>query len=182
MRNAISWRKGRGADPRNQALAAALCGALALTGCGGTDPRTTFSRAIGPSTEGRDAPPGLEPSTPYPAIGSVPARPTRPDAALRLALTEELARQRAVSRVEVPAAATVRAPAGPVEGLPGPPERPRLGPTVVTGPPQQNAPTLPQAVAPIPRGSAPAAPPPDMLAPGPPALPGSELLAPPRLP
>ncbi|MBR0653635.1 hypothetical protein [Plastoroseomonas arctica] len=153
---------------------------LALAGCGGTDPRTTIARAFGPSTEGRDAPPGLEEGTPYPAIGSVPARPTRPDAALRLALTERLARERAVSRIEVPVAASAREPVGAGGGLPGPPERPRLGPSVVAGPPVPNAPALPTA--PTPRGAAPEAPPADMLAPGAPALPGSDLLAPPRLP
>lgn len=176
----MSGRKGRGALPRNQAVVAALCAVLALAACGGADPRVTFDRAMGPATEGRDPPPGLDEGTPYPALGSVPARPSRPDAAMRLALSEELARQRAVSRIEVPVAATSRGPAGAGGGLPGPPGPPRLGPTVAVGPAAANAPALPQS--PAPADSAPAAPSADLLAPGPPALPGSNLLAPPRLP
>ncbi|MES2710918.1 MAG: hypothetical protein V4653_05010 [Pseudomonadota bacterium] len=162
---------------------------MTLAGCGGTDPRTTITRVFGPSTEGREPPPGLEAGTPYPAIGSVPARPARTDAALRLALTEELARQRAVSRIEVPAAAAARLPVGarPVAGLPGPPERPRLGPSAVVGLPAPDAPVLPRSapqtpVPEAPRTLAPAPPSADLLAPGAPALPGSDLLAPPRLP
>ncbi len=180
MHNAMSEGKGRGALPRNQAVAVALCAVLTLAACGGADPRVTFDRAIGPATEGRDPPPGLAEGTPYPSLGIVPARPSRPDAALRLALTEELTRQRAVSRIEVPVAATSRGPAGAGGGLPGPPERPRLGPTVMVGPPAANAPALPQS--PAPRDSAPAPPSADLLAPGPPGLPGSNLFAPSRLP
>ena len=180
MRHTMSGHQGRGALPRNQAVAAVLCAVLTLAGCGGSDPRVTFTRAIGPATEGRDPPPGLEEGTPYPALGTVPARPSRSDAAMRLALTEDLARQRAVSRIEVPVAATSRGPAGAGGGLPGPPERPRLGPTAVVGPAAASAPALPQSAAP--RDSAPAPPSADLLAPGPPALPGSNLLAPPRLP
>lgn len=160
-----------------------------LAGCGGSDPRQTIARAFGPSTEGRDAPPGLEEGSAYPAIGSVPARPSRPDAALRLALSEELARQRAVSRIEIPVAAAAREPVGRGGGLPGPPERPRLGPSVMVGLPASDAPAFPQPAA-TPRGAAPdasralppALPSSDLLAPGAPPLPGSDLLAPPRLP
>lgn len=169
---------------------------LALTACEGTGPIATLGRVFGPATEGRERPPGLDGGT-YPALGTVPPRPDRPDPAVRHALTDRLAREREVSRDELPAGAMSQGGFGrPATGLPGPPAPARVGPMVAVPPAPvmtlPSAPTAPAAVpvpAPAqpvppapPRTSAPATPPSPAQPPlglgGPPPLPSPDLLAP----
>lgn len=170
---------------------------LALTACEGTGPVATLGRIFGPATEGRERPPGLDGEGVYPALGTVPPRPDRPDPAVRHALTDRLAREREVSRDELPAGAMSQGGFGrPAPGLPGPPSPARVGPMVAVPPAPvmtlPSAPTAPAAVpvpAPAqpvpqapPRTSAPVAPPPAAQPPlglgGPPPLPSPDLLAP----
>jgi hypothetical protein len=182
------------ADQGRGLTAPALGGLLLLLGaCGPTGPFASIERAFGPATEGRERPPGLDGAGIYPALGTVPARPDRPDPATRQALTDRLARDRETAREELPMGAMSRgSPArGAAPGLPGPPAPAAVGPMVAVPPspvmpPSSTAP----AASPVPSGpAAPQAPPmqgppplpaPDLLAPGggPPPLPSQDLLAP----
>ncbi|MBR0672063.1 hypothetical protein GXW76_12855, partial [Roseomonas soli] len=55
-----------------------------------------WSRVTGPAFEGREAPPGADGA--FPNLGTIPARPTVPDPAVRDALTAALAAERQRSR------------------------------------------------------------------------------------
>ncbi|HEY4249802.1 MAG TPA: hypothetical protein VGM87_01300 [Roseomonas sp.] len=165
---------------------------LALTACEGTGPIATLGRVFGPATEGRERPPGLDGGE-YPPLGTVPPRPDRPTPQSRQALTDQLARERALSRDELPVTAmsSGRLPA-PTRELPGPPPSARVGPMVAVPPvPSFGIPATP-AVAPVPQPAVPpstprtAVPAPEPApAPGqapalggPPPLPSSDLLGP----
>ena len=122
----------------NQAQLCALLG-LMLAGCQ-TEPGQAvakfWDRAWGPATEGRPAPPGS--STPFPNLGTVPARPEIPDLAWREALAAALKQESEASRE-------------PLGALPGAP--PRLGPPEPT-----LAPALAGMAIPAPAIAAPAIP------------------------
>ncbi|MBR0646425.1 hypothetical protein GXW73_26560, partial [Roseomonas hellenica] len=136
-----------------RALVIAMLAALplALTACEGTGPVATLGRVFGPATEGRERPPGLDGEGVYPALGTVPPRPDRPDPAVRHALTDRLARERDVTRDQLPAGAMSQGQFGrPAPGLPGPPTPALVGPMVAVPPPPvmtlPPAPTAPAAL------------------------------------
>jgi hypothetical protein len=181
---------------------------LLTTGCtagqGGEALGPLWDHMTGPAYEGRDAPPGLEDESPN--LGTIPARPTVPDLAVRDALTAALAEERQRSRN--PLDAEMRPvnprPSGTPDNAsmpmqaPGPPPLPAA--PRISWDPVDPAPTAPAAVpapagapaasaAPPPRGvqTAPAAEPAPAAAPqpsapsigaGPPAPPPADLLTP----
>lgn len=193
---------GRGRQPANQARWARLLPLLFCTACGaGQGPESVgpvWERITGPAYEGRDAPPGADGT--FPNLGTIPARPTVPDPAVRDALTAALAAERERSRnpldperrpepmrpagtegdrsmpLRAPAPAALTAvPRIPWDDAPAAP-RPAV-------PAAQAAPTPPAAAPAMPQmDTAPPAPPPaELLAPGaaPPPPPPADLLAPP---
>ncbi len=185
---------------RHQARAglAAMLLVLVLPGCGESDRPgllTTWRHIWQPATEGREPPPGLQ--GPFPNLGTVPARPDRPDTATRQALTDRLAAVRQDSRN--PLAPTMRPepirPSGtagdraiPMEA-PAPPRlaaAPRvpweptgLPPVAPAATPRPGTPSAPQRPAPTsqpaPSQPSPALPQMDTAPPPPPP---AELLAP----
>lgn len=136
---------------------------LGLAGCGdGQRPGllSAWNHLWEPATEGRSPPPGLEGE--FPNLGSVPARPDRPDVATRQALTDRLAAVRQDSRN--PLAPLMRPESVRPSGTPGneaipmqAPAPPRLAaaPRV----PWEPAGLAPAAPAAAPRAGAPPAPP-----------------------
>lgn len=93
-------RHGRGGARANQARWLALAGLLLAGGCTagqGTEALgPLWDHLTGPAFEGRDAPPGA--GGDFPNLGTIPARPTVPDVAVRDALTAALAEERQRSR------------------------------------------------------------------------------------
>ncbi|GGJ21979.1 hypothetical protein [Neoroseomonas lacus] len=198
---------GRGRGPANQARPLVLAALLITAGCtagqGGEALGPLWDHLTGPAFEGRDTPPGVD--APPPNLGTVPARPTVPDLAVRDALTAALAEERQRSRNPLDAEMRPVAPRpSGTEGnasmplqAPGPP--PLAAAPRVSWDPVDVAPAAPATV-PVPRGvpaarpapaaqPTPAAPPavlqpaaPQPAAPtiggGPPPPPPAELLAP----
>ena len=93
-------RHGRGGARANQARRLALAGLLLAGGCTagqGTEALgPLWDHLTGPAFEGREAPPGA--GGDFPNLGTIPARPTVPDVAVRDALTAALAEERQRSR------------------------------------------------------------------------------------
>ncbi|MEO3475229.1 hypothetical protein AAFN86_25435 [Roseomonas sp. CAU 1739] len=196
-------RHGRGRGRAKQARLLALALPLLAAGCtagqGSEALGPLWDHLTGPAFEGRESPPGA--AGDFPNLGTIPARPTVPDVAVRDALTAALAdeRQRSRNPLDAEMRPVAPRPAG-TEGdrsmpmqAPGPPPlaaAPRItwDPVDPVAPAPQRAP-VPAPAAPEPRPAAPAAPsvgagpppppPPELLSPGgPPPLPSPDLLAP----
>lgn len=173
---------GRAALVRPAALGLVLALSLALAGCAiprEVDPRVIYDEVTGDIDTGRERPPGLD--RPYPSLGTVPARPDRPDARTRAGLTAALEADRARSQQplpprEAPASAAEAEALGSPPLPAAPPAPPRLAgavavPWVLPGGVLAMPGAAAGAVAPLPEpGEIPIGPPPDLLA-APPPLP-----------
>jgi hypothetical protein len=163
------------------ALALVLALPLGLAACAvprEIDPFVIYDELTGDIDAGRERPPGMD--RPYPSLGTVPARPDRPDARTRAGLTSTLEADRGQSLTPLPPRATPAPPAEATDpGTPpvpaAPPAPPRLVgavavPWVVPGGVQALPPGLSPGTAPaLPEpGEVPAGPTPDLLAAPPP--------------
>ncbi|MBR0651937.1 hypothetical protein GXW78_19890, partial [Roseomonas terrae] len=159
-------RHGRGRARADQARRLVLAAALLTAGCtagqGGEAIGPLWSNLTGPAFEGRERPPGAD--DPFPNLGTIPARPTVPDVAVRDALTAALAdeRQRSRNPLDAEMRPVSPRPAG-TEGdrsmpmaAPGPPPLPRapripwdpVEPTAPAAVRQPSAPAVPSAPGP----------------------------------
>ena len=197
-------RHGRGRGRAKQARLLALALPLLAAGCtagqGSEQLGPLWDHLTGPAYEGRDSPPGA--TGDFPNLGTIPARPTVPDVAVRDALTAALAdeRQRSRNPLDAEMRPVAPSPAG-TEGdrsmpmaAPGPPPlaaAPRVSwdPVDPVAPAPAAAPVRPPAPAAAPSApaAAPGAPAPEIrpvppaappIGAGPPPLPPPDLLAP----